>query len=160
MASQKFVRTRRRHRLPRSGHRILADDSFGIVRSQYGSWICIASGPWASLACEFVALMVWPQVIQGFSIKGSDGASITVDVTANNGLIALARQSEPPHIVLSGIVATTYRPDGSLSLTELFVSPTPAVSQPAKAGPSPSPAPSVSLAETLRGTILKLPVFN
>ena len=101
-----------------------------------------------------------PQVIQGFSIKGADGASITVDVTAKNGLIALARQSEPPHIVLSGIVATTYRPDGSLSLTELFVSPTPAVSQPAKAGPSPAPAPapapSASLAETLRGTILEI----
>ena len=95
-----------------------------------------------------------PQVIQGFSIKGADGASITVDVTAQNGLIALARQSEPPHIVLSGIVATTYRPDGSLSLTELFVSPTPAVSQPAKA--TPAPAPSVSLAETLRGTILEI----
>ena len=95
-----------------------------------------------------------PQVIQGFSIKGADGASITVDVTAQNGLIALARQSEPPHIVLSGIVATTYRPDGSLSLTELFVSPTPAVSQPAKA--TPATAPSVSLAETLRGTILEI----
>ena len=97
-----------------------------------------------------------PQVIQGFSINGADGASITVDVTANNGLIALARQSEPPHIVLSGIVATAYRPDGSLSLTELFVSPTPAVSQPAKATPSQSQAPSVSLAETLRGTILEI----
>ncbi|MFZ4643969.1 MAG: hypothetical protein ACOYMU_11550, partial [Phycisphaerales bacterium] len=97
-----------------------------------------------------------PQVIQGFSIKGTDGASIAVDVTANNGLIALARQSEPPHIVLSGIVATTYRPDGSLSLTELFVSPTPAVSQPAKVTPEKAQAPSVSLAETLRGTILEI----
>ena len=97
-----------------------------------------------------------PQVIQGFSIKGTDGASIAVDVTANNGLIALARQSEPPHIVLSGIVATTYRPDGSLSLTELFVSPTPAVSLPAKVTPEKAQAPSVSLAETLRGTILEI----
>ena len=67
-----------------------------------------------------------PQVIKGFSIKGADGASITLDVTANNGLIALARQSESPHVILSGIIATAYRPDGSLSLTELFVSPTPA----------------------------------
>ncbi len=98
-----------------------------------------------------------PQVIQGFSIKGADGASITVDITANNGLISLARQSEPLHIVLSGIVATSYRPDGSLSLTEMFVTSKPEVSPDPQSAQTKTPsAPSVSLAETLRGTILEI----
>ncbi len=94
-----------------------------------------------------------PQVIKGFSIKGADGASITLDVTANNGLIALARQSESPHVILSGIIATAYRPDGSLSLTELFVSPTPAKAPVAVSAPT---APTASLAETLRGAVLEI----
>ncbi len=102
-----------------------------------------------------------PQVIGGLSITGADGASIALDITADNALLALVRQSQAPRITLSGAIATTYRADGSLSITELFVAravagqPTlaPAAASPKAALPSD---PSQSLAATLDGLTLDI----
>jgi len=101
-----------------------------------------------------------PQIVRGLSIQGADGASISLDITAHNGLIGLARSTEAPSVVLSGVIATAYRPDGSLSLTDLFVAPesvttaTTSTAQPSTV--QPPTAPSRSLAETLRGVVLEI----
>lgn len=95
-----------------------------------------------------------PQVIRGFAVKGKDGASIRVDVTANNGLIGLARGSEAPHLTILGSIATVYRPDGTFSLTELFQVPVDAsATSPVVAKPQST---SGSLAETLRGLVVEI----
>ncbi len=94
-----------------------------------------------------------PQVIRGFAVAGNDGASITVDVRADNGLLGLARGSEPPRLSLSGSIATNYRPDGTLSLATLFR--TPESERSASVPPEPR-GESASLAETLRGVVVEI----
>ncbi len=100
-----------------------------------------------------------PQVIQGLSLTGADGASVVVDVKAENGLIALARQSEGPRITLGGVVTTAYRPDGSLSVAELFVpraTSAPSAQAPASAPPTLPSAPAASLAAQLEGLAIEI----
>lgn len=99
-----------------------------------------------------------PQVIRGLSLTGADGASIVVDVTAANGVLALARQSEGPRITLGGAITTIYRPDGSLSVAELFVPRGTAatVPEPPATKPSAAAAHSQSLAKTLEGLVVEI----
>ncbi len=85
-----------------------------------------------------------PQVIQGIALTGTDGASIVIDVRVENELLALARQSEAPRITLGGAVTTRYRPDGSLSVAELFVTPATAATSAKPAAPASQPTPSTS----------------
>lgn len=104
-----------------------------------------------------------PQVIQGLSLTGADGASVVVDVKADNGLVALARQSEGPRITLGGVVTTVYRPDGSLSVAELFVpraTAAPSAQAPVTASPQSATSPSVSLATRLEGLAIEITALS
>ncbi|MSR44926.1 MAG: hypothetical protein EXS15_06180 [Phycisphaerales bacterium] len=87
-----------------------------------------------------------PQSISGLTITGADGASIAVDVTAQNGLIRLVRGSEPPRVTLRGSITTVYRVDGTTSLREIFVDP---------AAPAPIPVEQVNTAVAERGRTLE-----
>lgn len=84
------------------------------------------------------------QTVRGLKIVDVDGKpAIDVDVTLNNGLVALARGDwKRADATLSGSVNAELRPDGSLNLADLVASPPPSSSSGSGSG-SPS-APSTS----------------
>ncbi len=102
-----------------------------------------------------------PQVVRGLSITGSEGDSIAVDLEAKNGLVELATWSAAPDVRISGTVLTRYRPDGSLTIGDLFGSPrssaassAPAAS--ASSGAARSATPSKSIGELIEGVKVEI----
>ncbi len=100
-----------------------------------------------------------PQVVQGLSISGPDGAQVTLDIRADDALLPLASGDHGAHITLGGALSTTVRADGSLSIVELFVPrPTAPTRDRSERATSVSATSSAmqreSLAVTLRGLVV------
>jgi len=84
------------------------------------------------------------QTVRRLKIVDVDGKpAIDVDLTLNNGLVALARGDwKRAKATLSGSVNAELRPDGTLNLADLVASAPP--SGPSRSTPSPSSTPSTS----------------
>ena len=100
-----------------------------------------------------------PQVVRGLSIVGGSGDSITLDIEAKNSLLDLATGSAAPDVKLSGSVATQYRPDGSLTLADLFGTSAPALEKTAAPTVTPTSVKakeSKSLKELIEGVKVEI----
>lgn len=101
-----------------------------------------------------------PQTIRGLSITSEHGSAITLDIAADNSLLAIVRLSEPPRVTIGGSLATKYRADGTLELSELWekpVTPNKAPDAPSVSGAaSAAPSRGTPLLETLSGMSLRL----
>ncbi len=99
-----------------------------------------------------------PQIVRGLAITGKSGDSIALDIDAKNGLWALATGSSAPSVKLSGSVVSRYRPDGSLTIADFFVTNAPAPDKDTRAAPvaRSDATGSKSLKEFIEGVQLEI----